>query len=288
YSDKCTFAHSDAELKPRQLPANYKSRHCNKYDFGQGHCPYGAKCNFIHEDRKRRSMPVSPTAMATPAVDLSPWPLVPNTPLTTRLPTAYSLASDAARADLFASPPGLPGTAYGPVGGFPSIAAGPRMGVAPPGLPTPAKRYRSPFSLELGLPTPRLRSASYDGLGATSALHLGSDLWRPDAARPTWPPAGGLESSLGRLSTSAESPPKVSILERVRPLMATAEQGTLESWCYSAGRAPTSPPQGPTDGMKSLPSPTSPFAFDLQLAGWRPNATDPTSYGWHDAGRPVQ
>jgi len=52
FARRCSFAHSEGELrKIAPLPQNarnYKTQKCKNYHSGNGYCPYGNKCNYIH------------------------------------------------------------------------------------------------------------------------------------------------------------------------------------------------------------------------------------------------
>ena len=52
----CQFAHSKDELRvhPNTLKRNYKKAKCKNFRPGQdGSCPYGIRCIFIHEEKKK-------------------------------------------------------------------------------------------------------------------------------------------------------------------------------------------------------------------------------------------
>lgn len=46
---KCQFAHGIAELRHVVRHPKYKTTKCKSY-WGSGHCPYGSRCRFIHEE----------------------------------------------------------------------------------------------------------------------------------------------------------------------------------------------------------------------------------------------
>lgn len=46
---KCRFAHGSSELRPVSRHPKYKTQPCKTFR-EQGHCPYGPRCLFIHED----------------------------------------------------------------------------------------------------------------------------------------------------------------------------------------------------------------------------------------------
>mmetsp|Transcript_1200 Transcript_1200/g.3721 ORF Transcript_1200/g.3721 Transcript_1200/m.3721 type:complete len:357 (+) Transcript_1200:88-1158(+) len=73
YADRCNFAHGDQELQkavgtpeedvnyaynhvnPMQKKSNYKTRICMNWQQNNGHCSYGARCNFAHGMEELRS-----------------------------------------------------------------------------------------------------------------------------------------------------------------------------------------------------------------------------------------
>ena len=48
HGDRCCFAHSLEELRPRQQSKHTHKRPCLMF-FRDGHCPYGPKCLFLHK-----------------------------------------------------------------------------------------------------------------------------------------------------------------------------------------------------------------------------------------------
>ncbi|TKR88561.1 hypothetical protein L596_012785 [Steinernema carpocapsae] len=49
FAERCTFAHSEEELRFRSLQhPKYRTKPCNKF-FGDGFCPFGEGCLFLHE-----------------------------------------------------------------------------------------------------------------------------------------------------------------------------------------------------------------------------------------------
>jgi len=51
YGDYCQFAHGFEELQQCSTQNNYKTRRCNKYWMtGAGYCPYGPRCNYLHDE----------------------------------------------------------------------------------------------------------------------------------------------------------------------------------------------------------------------------------------------
>lgn len=55
---KCQFAHGFDELRHVVRHPKYKTTKCKSY-WGSGHCPYGSRCRFIHEETEG-FQPVSP------------------------------------------------------------------------------------------------------------------------------------------------------------------------------------------------------------------------------------
>lgn len=53
---KCQFAHGLAELRHVVRHPKYKTTKCKSY-WGSGHCPYGSRCRFIHEEVEGYSPP---------------------------------------------------------------------------------------------------------------------------------------------------------------------------------------------------------------------------------------
>lgn len=51
--EKCCFAHGREELKEKtHLHSNYKTKPCKQYFF-QGYCPYGYRCQYMHNEIKK-------------------------------------------------------------------------------------------------------------------------------------------------------------------------------------------------------------------------------------------
>lgn len=49
YGDACIFAHDPTEMrKPPPHHTKYKTTRCNKFQLG--YCPYGTRCQFIHDE----------------------------------------------------------------------------------------------------------------------------------------------------------------------------------------------------------------------------------------------
>mmetsp|Transcript_40130 Transcript_40130/g.45866 ORF Transcript_40130/g.45866 Transcript_40130/m.45866 type:complete len:199 (+) Transcript_40130:467-1063(+) len=48
YNDKCIFAHGYHEMRPKMYP-NFRTQLCKNYSSYRW-CPYGSRCQFIHED----------------------------------------------------------------------------------------------------------------------------------------------------------------------------------------------------------------------------------------------
>ncbi|CEP03783.1 hypothetical protein PBRA_003390 [Plasmodiophora brassicae] len=48
YSNKCQFAHGLADLRPVVRHRRWKTEKCKNYL--NGNCPYGSRCDFIHQD----------------------------------------------------------------------------------------------------------------------------------------------------------------------------------------------------------------------------------------------
>ena len=49
YSDSCSFAHGEHELKQRtDIPRNYKTKQCKRFH-KELYCPYGPRCQFLHD-----------------------------------------------------------------------------------------------------------------------------------------------------------------------------------------------------------------------------------------------
>lgn len=74
---KCRFAHGASELRPVSRHPKYKTQPCKTFR-EQGHCPYGPRCLFIHEDpleaQQSSSLAgsnVSPSALAGQMSSLS-------------------------------------------------------------------------------------------------------------------------------------------------------------------------------------------------------------------------
>ncbi|GMF44146.1 unnamed protein product [Phytophthora fragariaefolia] len=53
---KCQFAHGIAELRHVVRHPKYKTTKCKSY-WGSGHCPYGSRCRFIHEEAEGYAQP---------------------------------------------------------------------------------------------------------------------------------------------------------------------------------------------------------------------------------------
>lgn len=53
---KCQFAHGLGELRHVVRHPKYKTTKCKSY-WGSGHCPYGSRCRFIHEEVEGYSTP---------------------------------------------------------------------------------------------------------------------------------------------------------------------------------------------------------------------------------------
>lgn len=50
YSDACSFAHGNQELKSKiDLPKNYKTKQCKRFHRDL-YCPYGSRCQFLHDE----------------------------------------------------------------------------------------------------------------------------------------------------------------------------------------------------------------------------------------------
>lgn len=50
YKNKCRYAHGESELIPKMIcNKNYKKILCDK--FSKGYCPYGARCQYLHQIR---------------------------------------------------------------------------------------------------------------------------------------------------------------------------------------------------------------------------------------------
>ena len=47
YGEKCNFAHTTTELRPRLRSAAYKTKPCRTWA-ATGACPYGTRCQFMH------------------------------------------------------------------------------------------------------------------------------------------------------------------------------------------------------------------------------------------------
>jgi butyrate response factor 1 len=80
YGDRCQFAHSKAELRPRNHGKNYRTTLCRNYE-RDGNCPYGSRCRFIHRDD-------------VPVENATPVP-IPTTP--PRIPMGKTGLDEAAR-----------------------------------------------------------------------------------------------------------------------------------------------------------------------------------------------
>lgn len=61
YVVKCQFAHGQSELRQIIRHPKYKTTKCKSY-WGSGHCPYGNRCRFIHEDDEPYSKPMYDSA----------------------------------------------------------------------------------------------------------------------------------------------------------------------------------------------------------------------------------
>ena len=49
YGDKCLFAHSVEQLRPREQHAKYKTSFCQNYH-SRKYCPFGTRCTYIHDE----------------------------------------------------------------------------------------------------------------------------------------------------------------------------------------------------------------------------------------------
>jgi len=49
YGEKCTFAHGEAERRPRKRSEHYKTKKCRAF-WNLGFCKYGERCLFIHNE----------------------------------------------------------------------------------------------------------------------------------------------------------------------------------------------------------------------------------------------
>lgn len=47
YGDYCMYAHGPHQLMPKSVPHNYRTKMCKHYT--SGYCPYGNRCQFLHE-----------------------------------------------------------------------------------------------------------------------------------------------------------------------------------------------------------------------------------------------
>lgn len=56
FTAKCQFAHGLSELRHVVRHPKYKTTKCKSY-WGSGHCPYGSRCRFIHEEVEGYSTP---------------------------------------------------------------------------------------------------------------------------------------------------------------------------------------------------------------------------------------
>ena len=51
YSDSCSFAHGQHELKQKiDLHKNYKTKQCKRFHKDL-YCPYGSRCQFLHDEK---------------------------------------------------------------------------------------------------------------------------------------------------------------------------------------------------------------------------------------------
>ncbi|CAL8343058.1 unnamed protein product [Arctogadus glacialis] len=50
YSNKCQFAHGEAELRGLYRHPKYKTEPCRTF-YNFGYCPYGTRCHFLHEEK---------------------------------------------------------------------------------------------------------------------------------------------------------------------------------------------------------------------------------------------
>ena len=48
YLDKCWFAHGVSDQRKVRRHPNYKTKLCRSYNYGEGYCPYGPRCHYIH------------------------------------------------------------------------------------------------------------------------------------------------------------------------------------------------------------------------------------------------
>ncbi|KAI6216357.1 hypothetical protein M3Y99_01824800 [Aphelenchoides fujianensis] len=65
YGDRCYFAHSADELKPKPTNIKYKTIPCTSFT-QKGHCPYGNVCHFIHPLEDEPPASTAATAAAQP------------------------------------------------------------------------------------------------------------------------------------------------------------------------------------------------------------------------------
>ena len=56
FGDKCSFAHGSRELQKKDTHKNYKTKMCKRY-LKDKSCPYGDRCQFIHEVTPAPSAP---------------------------------------------------------------------------------------------------------------------------------------------------------------------------------------------------------------------------------------
>ncbi|KAI6190506.1 C3H1-type domain-containing protein [Aphelenchoides bicaudatus] len=57
FGDRCYFAHSADELKPKPTNSKYKTVNCTAY-MENNSCPYGEKCHYIHADDRPPTDPL--------------------------------------------------------------------------------------------------------------------------------------------------------------------------------------------------------------------------------------